>query len=509
MKLLLDFLYVYIFIFSIYFVYITLKSVRNKKFRILEKYVHVAPKNNLCLIIYTHNNEQKLIRLLECLKKQDYPVENTSIFVILDNCDDNSEKIQFAPNVQKFIIKNQEAIGKKQAISILVEKIKEYSVIDAFVFLDINRYVDKDFLTKVNASFDTNDVVTGATILFGEALSIRQKIKAAYQKYKMNFLERARACADLYTVIDSNVCAFKRSKLDSVGLPDFENLENDMEYSLTLAKEGCKFSFNPSIRTYCGVYDFRIRIPRISKRIRLFINNISNLFSSNMKHTEFISYLLCPNIIFLLFAFGLLLFMPLEFCFLADFSAIISMMCALIISFGLSLFHSKMRTREVLYLILYPVYSFFHFLKHFFLWRFIKRRLCKEIPQKAPEENYVIDVEVTDGRGNAPCKLILINECGMAKVRFLFKNRKITTKPHLRTYDAIDELIKKLAEYGFTIKICQACLNFTSNHDGSTNMIKGFCKKQFQVSQDAELPVVVWNTCKGFSPKVIVKNYRG
>ncbi|MBQ9688477.1 hypothetical protein IJV79_02445, partial [bacterium] len=60
----------------------------------------------------------------------------------------------------------------------------------------------------------------------------------------------------------------------------------------------------------------------------------------------------------------------------------------------------------------------------------------------------------------------------------------------------------------YTIKICQACSNFTSNHDGSTNLIKGFCKKQFQVSQEGDIPVVVWGTCKGFSPKVIVKNYR-
>lgn len=509
MKTLADILYIYIFIYSLFFICITFKSLANKKFRLMEKYDRVTNKKNLCLIIYTHNNEQKLRRMLECLKQQDYPAENTSIFVILDNCDDNSEKINFAPNVQKFVIKNQGRVGKKQAIAILVEKLHEYSVIDAFVFLDINRYIEKDFLTSVNTSLAGHDVVSGATILFGECLSVRQKIKAAYQKYKMNFIERARACSDLYTILDSSVCAIKREKTDLLGLPDFENLENDLEYSINLAKANTTFTFNPNVKTYCEVHDYRIRIPRLSKRVKLFMNNFMNLITVNTKYAEFTLFQLCPNVVFTILAFTFLVAIPLDYCFCASFSVVVTTLCALVIAFALSLLNSKMRAREIACLMLYPVYSLFHVLKHFFLWRFIKRRVCNEIPPKTQEERFEIDAEVTDGRGAVPCKLILINECGMAKVRLVFKNKKITTKSHLRTFDAMDELIKKLESYGFTIKICQACSNFTSNYDGSTNLIKGFCKKQFQVSQDASLPVVIWNSCKGFNPKVIVKNYRG
>jgi hypothetical protein len=509
MKFLLDALFIYILIYSIYFVYITLRSLKNKKFKILQKYSNAAKRKNLCLIVYTHNNEAKLRRLLDCIKEQHYPAENISIFVILDNCDDNSEKINFAKNVQKFIIKDQDRVGKKQAISILVEKIHEYSVIDAFVFLDINRYIEKDFLMSINASLEENDIVSGATILFGESLTLRQKIKSAYQKYKMNFLERARACANLYTIIDSGVCAIKREIVESIGLPDFESLENDMVYSLAAANEKFTFTFNPNVKTYCEVHDFRIRIPRMSKRFNLFMHNIANIFSNNIKFADFVLFLLYPNVVFTILTFAILTNISLTYCYFADFSTVIMTICALIISFGLSLLNSSMRAREVICLALYPIYSFFHFLKHFFLWRFIKRRVCGEIAQRQSEETFEVDVEVTDGRGSAPCKLIFINECGMAKIRFLFKNKKITTKSHLRTYDAIDELINKLSDYGFTIKICQACSNFTSNFDGSTNLIKGFCKRQFQVSQQGELPVVVWNTCRGFSPKVIVKNFRG
>lgn len=509
MKVLSDVLYLYIFVFSIFFIYLLVKSFVSNKFSILKKTDNVSNKKNLCLIIYTHNNEQKLRRMLECLKRQDYPSENTSIFVILDNCDDNSEKINFAQNVQKFIVKNQGRIGKKQAISILVEKIREYSVIDYFVFLDINRYIENDFLSSVNASLNYNDIVSGSTILFGENLTLRQKIKSAYQKYKMNFLEKARAIANLYTIIDSDVCAIKRTLVDEVGLPNFENLESDLEYSLDIAKNGFNFSFNPNVKTYCEAHDFKIRIPRLSRRMNLFFYNCLNLFSINTKYAEFVIFQLCPNIVFLLMAFVLLTILPLDSCFFASFSVVITLICMLVISFALSLMKTRMKAREISCLLLYPIYSFFHVVKHFFLWRFIKNCFCKNAAIDMPVEKFEVDVEVTDGRASAPCKLILINEYGMVKVKFLFKNKEIVTKTHLRMYDAIEELVKKLEEYGFTIKICQACANFTSYHDGSTNLIKGFCKGQFQVSEESAVPVVIWNTCRGFCPRVIVKNVRG
>lgn len=507
MKVLTDILYLYIIIYSAFFVYLTMKSLTNKKFKIMQKYSNHVDKKNLCLIIYSHNNEQKLRRLLDSIKQQTYPTENTSVFVILDHCDDNSEKINFAPNVQKFIIKDDHGkIGKKQAISILVEKISEFSIIDAFVFLDINRYIERNFLDIVNISLYGNDVISGSTLLFGENLSIRQKIKSAYQKYKMNFLEKARSCANLYAVIDSDVCAIKREVVEKSGLPDFENLEKDLEYSLNLAKENYLFSFNPGLRSYCEVHDFRIRIPRLSKRINLFFNNVFNLFTINSKYMEFTAFQLCPNILTILLIFAFLVTIPMEDCFLASFSVVIISICAVIISFALSLAKSKMRATEVICLIIYPIYSLFHIIKHFFVFRYIRKLMLNKKLRNLPEEKYVVEAEVTDGRANAPCKIILINEYGMAKVRFAFKNKEISTKSHLRTYDAIEELIEKLEDYGFTVRICQACANFTSNHDGSTNLIKGFCKKQFQVSQESELPTVVWNSCKGFEPKVIVKN---
>ena len=80
----------------------------------------------------------------------------------------------------------------------------------------------------------------------------------------------------------------------------------------------------------------------------------------------------------------------------------------------------------------------------------------------------------------------------------MFKNKTFTTTSHLRMFDALAELTKKLAEYGFILKICQCCESFTPHIDGSTNMVKGFCNHQFANIQAEKIPTLLWNSCKGF-----------
>ena len=109
----------------------------------------------------------------------------------------------------------------------------------------------------------------------------------------------------------------------------------------------------------------------------------------------------------------------------------------------------------------------------------------------------MVDVWVSDGKKNFPCKLELISNNGLSSVTFInMKNKKFTTRnDHLRMTDALNELTEKLSEYGLTLKICQCCKYYQANIDGTTNMVKGFCKYEFadRVPGDI-LPTTIWNT---------------
>ena len=81
-------------------------------------------------------------------------------------------------------------------------------------------------------------------------------------------------------------------------------------------------------------------------------------------------------------------------------------------------------------------------------------------------------------------------------------------------YDAVSEIVEKLDQIGFRIKICHSCGLFTSKVDGSTNMVKGDCLKcKINPSISGPMETVIWSTCAEYMPrelgKVIdIKDYR-
>ena len=112
-----------------------------------------------------------------------------------------------------------------------------------------------------------------------------------------------------------------------------------------------------------------------------------------------------------------------------------------------------------------------------------------------------IDVVVSTGKSDLPCKLEFISDKGISKVRFIFKNKKYTTGGHLRMIDALQELKSKLDDYGFILKICNCCSHFASSVDGSTNMLKGTCSCDYpSPSLKEPKPTLIWNSCSKFSP---------
>ena len=93
MELILNIIYIYIAVYSVYFLMLAIRNLNDRKFRIQEQYTDVNYLNNLCVIIYSHDNEATLENLINQLKIQNFPKENFSTYVILDNCTDNSEKL--------------------------------------------------------------------------------------------------------------------------------------------------------------------------------------------------------------------------------------------------------------------------------------------------------------------------------------------------------------------------------------------------------------------------------
>ena len=126
---------------------------KQKRFLQKQKYNAAAEPDNMMVIIYARNKESTIVPLLESLNKQNYPHEHFQIHIILDHCTDNSSNIlEFIGGAKIWRVGENAPVGRDESISWLLEGLLSYQNVDAFVFLNADRYIDENFLSSINAN---------------------------------------------------------------------------------------------------------------------------------------------------------------------------------------------------------------------------------------------------------------------------------------------------------------------------------------------------------------------
>ena len=171
MELILDILYIYVAIYSFYFLALAVRNLNDKPFKIEKRYSKYEEKDNLAVIIYARNNKITLENLIKELKMQDYPINNFRVFVILDNCSDGSEQLFInEPFLSLINITGVGTVGKDQAVSMLIERLSKDQSIDSYVFMDADRSIPANFLTTVNSALVNHSVLSGETLILTDNL---------------------------------------------------------------------------------------------------------------------------------------------------------------------------------------------------------------------------------------------------------------------------------------------------------------------------------------------------
>lgn len=503
MEFILDILYLYVVIYSFYFLALALRNLNDKPFRLERRYSHYEEKSNLAVVIYAGNNKTTLENLINELKIQDYPVNNFRVFVILDNCTDGSEQLFEKETFINLInIKDVGVVGKDQAVSMLIERLKKDNTIDSYVFIDADRSISANFLTSVNAGLKKHSVLCGETNILTDNLGVVDKIKAAYQKYNMNFMRKARSLFGLAADADSGVFIIKKRIVDEIGSVDFKDVNSELKYSLLLSKIKCPCTYNPNIQTCVDTTNYEFKKQRLSARLNLFKNCFSQIFSSNFIFAEHTLSLLNPNIWLAGLIYAIIMKHSFRYYFFVDFKVVFFTFLMLLAGFGLSLINSKLRFREILLLCLYPIYSLCHIVKNLPPVRVARKKFLQSEDTNENTQKLTIDAFVmNDGGRELPCKIEFISESGLSKIKFMYKKKKFVTNKHLRMIDALQEIRRKLYDYGLILKLCSSCKYFTSNVDGSTNMLKGFCSSDYPSPSIKEpRATLIWNSCTDFEP---------
>ncbi|MBQ4122139.1 glycosyltransferase family 2 protein [bacterium] len=499
------FFFLYIAIFTIYFLVIVIASAVNFK----DKDTSEVPKEykNIIVVIYSHNNEKTIVNLLEQLNKQNYPKGNYQIHIILDNCSDNSSnKLEFVGGAKIWRLSDETPFGRDKAISWLLENLMSFKKVDGYVFLNANRIVKNDFLFNVNEALQSHSVAVGSSEVYLEDADFYENIWANVNEYNADVMKLGRAKLGLAVPIDSDVLAMRHEVLEKVRCIDFKDANSELKYSFLLTKVGYPPIFVPQIKTYVSSADYEVRRPSFSFKMNLFTHCFNFKMWSNIEFAEFLFSLLKPNpliLIMLLIVVGVYSF---NYSFVFDMKLIVLIALVLAVTFGVSIYRSHLYVKPLLYLLSCPFFTLSEVLADAALVRKIFK--FKKKIQKSNVEKITVPVSVTNGRSVFPCSIDLISEGGFKKAVFRYKNKKQeTVQSYVRMCDAVKNISDILEQHGFRIKICQSCAYFSPKIDGTNNMIKGYCnQKLVQDPNYTDLPeTLLWSSCEYYIPEEVNK----
>lgn len=128
--------------------------------RFKEKPLKVNKKHKFMMIIPAHNEEKVIGNLIKSLKELDYPKELYDIFVIEDNCTDDTGKIARELGCKVYTRNDPNKKTKGYALNWFLGKVLQDKLeYDAFAVIDADNVVDPNFLNSMNRKLCQGETV--------------------------------------------------------------------------------------------------------------------------------------------------------------------------------------------------------------------------------------------------------------------------------------------------------------------------------------------------------------
>ena len=191
--------------------------------------------HNYAILICARNEEAVIADLLQSLNNQSYPTDRFHVFVMADNCSDDTAKIARNNGATVYIRYNDRLVGKGYALEELLKNIeRDYGdVFDGYMVFDADNILKEDYIEQMNISY-----CQGNRIIAGYINSKNYDsnwISAGYSLFllkKNRYLNNARYLLGLSCAINGTGFLFDK-KL--TGNWNYHTLTEDIELSVDQA----------------------------------------------------------------------------------------------------------------------------------------------------------------------------------------------------------------------------------------------------------------------------------
>lgn len=152
MNLVLFILFTVIYFYRFIYLYIGYRSKKKRK-----PYLKHTKFHRYAILIAARNEEVVIGELIDSIKNQNYPIELLDIFVVADNCTDNTAKVAREAGAIVYERFNKSLVGKGYALNFLINEIwkrhpeKKY---EGYFVFDADNLLDGNFVSEMNKLFD-------------------------------------------------------------------------------------------------------------------------------------------------------------------------------------------------------------------------------------------------------------------------------------------------------------------------------------------------------------------
>ena len=231
-------------VFTIYFAAVAVFTLRRRRRRAQAK-----PQTRFAVIAAARNEEAVIGGFVRSVLNQDYPAELRDVYVIPNNCTDNTEAAARAAGAN-IIHCLGEVTGKGDALHQAFAQLMAKGY-DAFVVFDADNILAPDYLARMNDAFAAGAMVCKSRTKAANPAA--GPVAGCYGLYNACFdliWNRPRAACGLSAKLIGTGFAVRREVLESLGGWNTRTIAEDAEFAVQLAGAGYRVEWVPEAVNY-------------------------------------------------------------------------------------------------------------------------------------------------------------------------------------------------------------------------------------------------------------------
>ena len=234
------------YLYQIIYVFVTLTKQPPK---------YEAKKNHRYAVIVAARNENAVIGdLIHSIRVQNYPQELIDIFVVADNCTDNTAAVAQEAGAIVFPRFNTEQVGKGYALDYGFACIRQHyseNGYEAYFVFDADNVLDVNYFREMNKTFDNGAV---ASTSYRNSKNYGSNwITAGYAVWFMReakYLSQARLTLGTSCAVSGTGFFISAKIIDEMGGWKYHMLTEDIEFSTNAILAGERISYTPTAVLY-------------------------------------------------------------------------------------------------------------------------------------------------------------------------------------------------------------------------------------------------------------------